>query len=119
MALAQISEIKKRKLSATSLRLGKLLIRELNKLQAPSGFDLQVRGIGLMVGFEILLANGRPATQESLSIVKRLLHRGFIILPEGEHANIIGFTPPLTISEAQLSRSVRALDRAIKEVCCL
>lgn len=118
MAIAQISEIKKRKLPATSLRLGKLLIRELNKLQAPSGFDLQVRGIGLMVGFEILLANGKPATGESLQIVKRLLHRGLIILPEGEHANIIGFTPPLTISEAQLARSVRALDRAMKEVCC-
>ena len=50
-----------------------------------------------------------PATAESLGIIKRLLHRGFVLLPEGEHANVIGFTPPLTISQRDLRRAVAAL----------
>jgi 4-aminobutyrate aminotransferase-like enzyme len=41
--------------------------------------------------------------------MKRLLARGFILLPEGEHGNILSLTPPLTITEAQLRRTLRAL----------
>jgi 4-aminobutyrate aminotransferase-like enzyme len=44
-----------------------------------------------------------------LQAVKSLLPRGFIFLPEGEHANVIGFTPPLTISASQLQAAVNAL----------
>jgi 4-aminobutyrate aminotransferase-like enzyme len=41
--------------------------------------------------------------------LKAMLARGFILLPEGEHANVISFTPPLTLSEAQLAGAVAAL----------
>jgi 4-aminobutyrate aminotransferase-like enzyme len=30
-------------------------------------------------------------------------------LPEGEHANVISFTPPLTITKAQLAKAANAL----------
>ena len=33
----------------------------------------------------------------------------YIFLPEGEHANVISFTPPLTITESQLAEAVEAL----------
>jgi 4-aminobutyrate aminotransferase-like enzyme len=42
-----------------------------------------------------------------------MLHRGFILLPEGEHGNVISFTPPLTISKAQLTVAVAALKRTL------
>ena len=38
-------------------------------------------------------------------MVKAMLKRGFVLLPEGEHSNVIGFTPPLTISPNQLRAS--------------
>ena len=44
-----------------------------------------------------------------MQIIKKMLHRGFILLPEGEHANVISFTPPLTITKAQLAKAVSAL----------
>jgi 4-aminobutyrate aminotransferase-like enzyme len=56
------------------------------------------------------LPDGQPATAIALAAIKALLQRGYIFLPEGEHANIISFTPPLTITRAQLARSVNALD---------
>ena len=62
-----------------------------------------------MAGVDLVRADGSPATAESLGIIKRLLHRGFVLLPEGEHANVIGFTPPLTISQRDLRRAVAAL----------
>ena len=39
---------------------------------------------------------------------------GFILLPEGEHANVISLTPPLTIPETQLRKTVRALARVLR-----
>jgi 4-aminobutyrate aminotransferase-like enzyme len=55
-----------------------------------------------------------PATTDALDIIKRMLHRGFILLPEGEHSNVISFTPPLTITAAQLQRTVRALGEELR-----
>jgi 4-aminobutyrate aminotransferase-like enzyme len=45
-------------------------------------------------------------------LIKKL-HAGFILLPEGEHSNVISFTPPLTITEAHLKTTVRALKKAL------
>jgi 4-aminobutyrate aminotransferase-like enzyme len=42
-----------------------------------------------------------------------MLQRGFILLPEGEHSNVIGFTPPLTISPNQLKTTVNALQELL------
>ncbi len=115
MALAQLKELKRLKLSERSAKLGKVLLAELGRLSAKT-LSLQVRGSGLMAGLELSHADGSPATAESLRIIKRLLHGGFIFLPEGEHANVIGFTPPLTISESDLLRSVNALANALRTV---
>jgi len=109
MALAQLAEIRRLKLVVRSRDLGEFLVDKLRELKAPS-LKLAVRGAGLMVGLEMTRRDGSPATSESLDIIKRLLHRGYIFLPEGEHANIISFTPPLTITRAQLLSAVRALE---------
>ena len=42
-----------------------------------------------------------------------MLHRGYILLPEGEHGNIISFTPPLTITEAHLTRMVTEIEKIL------
>ena len=108
MALAQIGELRRLKLIERSERLGRMLLSELVEFHA-AGLKLRARGIGLMAGVELLHRDGSPATAESIHILKRLLQRGFVFLPEGEHSNVLSFTPPLTISEAQLKQSVRAL----------
>jgi 4-aminobutyrate aminotransferase-like enzyme len=115
MALAQIAEIRRLKLVERSRDLGAFLVDLLRELKAPA-LKLAVRGAGLMVGLELTRRDGSPATSESLAVIKRLLHRGFIFLPEGEHANIISLTPPLTITRAQLQSAVRALDTELRRL---
>jgi 4-aminobutyrate aminotransferase-like enzyme len=114
MALAQISEIKRLRLCERSAKLGALLLAMLSKVQSPkSKIAYRLRAIGLMAGLELLNHDGSPATTESLRVIKVMLHRGFILLPEGEHGNIISFTPPLTITEAQLKRMMNELLRVL------
>jgi 4-aminobutyrate aminotransferase-like enzyme len=113
MALANLRELDRTDLIRASARKGKLLLSLLRRLKS-ARFALAVRGAGLLVGLELRTKSGVPATAESLAVIKSLLRRGFIFLPEGEHANVIAFTPPLTITEAQLRSSVAALQEAIR-----
>jgi 4-aminobutyrate aminotransferase-like enzyme len=149
MALAQIEEIRAKKLVQRSAELGKFLLDELNyylsrsrreealinsrkedirvssRRLLPEGtsnqptprhdIDIIIRGVGLMVGVELCLRPPVPATIVALRVIKEMLHRGFILLPEGAHANVISFTPPLTITRAQLAAAVKALQRALKD----
>jgi 4-aminobutyrate aminotransferase len=67
-----------------------------------------------MAGLELRRADGSPATGETLRAIKAMLQRGFILLPEGEQGNVISFTPPLTITEAQLAKTVAALAEVLR-----
>jgi 4-aminobutyrate aminotransferase-like enzyme len=115
MALAQIKEIEARKLVQRSAELGRFLLSALAKLKpTASNLAFASRGLGLLAGLEVCLPDGSPATAAVLQIVKALLQRGLIFLPEGEHSNVIGFTPPLTISESQLRQAVNALGEELQ-----
>ncbi len=109
MALAQIAEIERLKLATRAADLGKILLAALEKIEPAGGIKCSARGLGLLAGLELTLPNGQPATDVSLQAIKSLLQQGYIFLPEGEHANVISFTPPLTISAPQLARAVNAL----------
>lgn len=112
MALAQIREIRRLNLPRRSARLGRVLLAALAALARDArGAQLRVRGQGLLAGVEIRHADGSPAPRRALALVKTLLRRGFIFLPEGDPPNVISFTPPLTISARQLRTAVAALRR--------
>lgn len=114
MALAQIAEIRRLDLPARSAGLGGGLLDELRKLRSDR-FQLEARGAGLMAGLEFRDGAGGPAGEAVFRLVTRLLHRGYVFLPEGEHGNVLGWTPPLTITRSQLQASVRAVARELKD----
>ena len=59
--------------------------------------------------------DGTPAADIALSVIRRLLDDGFILLPEGAPANILSFTPPLTVGKSHITKLIRALGRALEE----
>jgi 4-aminobutyrate aminotransferase-like enzyme len=116
MALAQIQEIEARKLVQRSAMLGKTLLRQLNSLRIPhSAFRISARGLGLMAGLELRHRDGAPAGAAAMKAIKAMLHRGFILLPEGAHGHVISFTPPLTITERQVARTVENLAEVLRQ----
>jgi 4-aminobutyrate aminotransferase-like enzyme len=112
MALAQMAEIERLGLVQQSAKLGEVLLQQLDTLHATRNTQ-HARGLGLMAGLELRRPDNAPATAESIAAIKKLLQRGYIFLPEGEHANIISFTPPLTISETQMSEAVSELEKVL------
>ncbi len=119
MALAQIGEIRRLNLCQRSVELGAFLLDALALLRIPhSVLRTSFRGLGLMAGAELRLPDGKPATGIAMRVIKEMLRRGFILLPEGEHANVISFTPPLTITKRQLTRTVSALAEVLTTNGC-
>jgi 4-aminobutyrate aminotransferase len=109
MALAQLKEIEERQLVEQSALAGAHLL-ELLRQKLP---QYSARGRGLMLGLEFTHPDGLPNTALSLGVMKEMLLQGYILLPEGEHGNVISLTPPLIISKAQASRTVGALQMVI------
>jgi 4-aminobutyrate aminotransferase-like enzyme len=114
MALAQIEEIRRLRLVEKSASVGQFLLDRLRVLfdelaTLTTKFRYEVRGLGLLAGVEVWHADGKPATQLALECITRMLQRGFLLLPEGEHSNVIAFTPPLIVTERQLEAAIKAL----------
>jgi 4-aminobutyrate aminotransferase-like enzyme len=107
MALAQITAIRTGKLPQRAAQLGRFLVDRLHAVVPPPRGE--IRGRGLMAGVELKNRDGSPATDWAFAVIKEMLRRGFILLPEGQYANVISFTPPLTISRSELAAAVRAL----------
>lgn len=110
MALAQIAEIEGRGLVARSAAMGTYLLSGLSSLgRHRSGLRLGARGRGLLAGLEMRNPDSTVATGACVKLIKTLLRRGFILLPEGEHSNVVSFSPPLTISRRQIDAVLQAL----------
>jgi 4-aminobutyrate aminotransferase-like enzyme len=113
MALANIAELRSKNLVRTSERLGSYLLQRLQSLRG-SNLSLSPRGLGLMAGVELRKRDGAPATGDVWRIINDMLRRGFIMLPEGEHGNVLSFTPPLTITRQLLDAVVRNLSEVLQ-----
>jgi len=106
MALAQLKELKEKKLITHARRLGKKFKTMCNHISIPGA---RYVGRGLMAG----LAFDEGEGPRVMSAVKEMLQRGYILLPSGEHGNVITFSPPLTITEKQLERALVALQKVM------
>ena len=115
MALAQISEIRRLRLPEHAAKLGKFLLTELQSQIENRKPRTHARGLGLIAGLELRLPDGRPATEEAMRVIKDMLRLGYILLPEGADGNVISFTPPLTITQAQLAKTVGILADVLNE----
>ncbi len=114
MALAQIEEIREHELPDRAAKLGEFLFAELSKIETPKS-KITARGVGLMAGLDFRLANGAPDGETALRVIKAMLREGYILLPEGEHGNVVSLTPPLTITKAQLTETLSALQKVQHE----
>ncbi len=65
-----------------------------------------VRGRGLMLGVELLKADGAPDTERALRIVQRALNAGIILLADSPTANVLSLMPPFTIADDEIEFTV-------------
>lgn len=73
-----------------------------------------VRGLGLMIGVELVKEDGITPDPEAFpALGKYALEHDMMILPCGPDVNIIRFIPPLTVSTEELDRGIDILAGAL------
>jgi len=72
-----------------------------------------VRGLGLMIGIELVDGDGQPDARALEFVRQHLLDSGLIFHPCGPDHNIIRFIPPLLISPEDLDQGIQLIDDAL------
>ncbi|MEN8041623.1 MAG: aminotransferase class III-fold pyridoxal phosphate-dependent enzyme, partial [Actinomycetota bacterium] len=73
-----------------------------------------VRGLGLMIGVELVTEGNTPDTEAFAAIGNYAMDHGLFVLNSGPDTNIIRFIPPLNVSMEDLDRGIDILEDAIK-----
>jgi 4-aminobutyrate aminotransferase-like enzyme len=90
---------------------------KLRKLQKHNSLVGDVRGLGLMIGVEMVKDNKLTlATAEADAIRDACLRRGLLIGVGGIYGNVIRFPPPLIISRKQIDRAIGIFAEALQEI---
>jgi 4-aminobutyrate aminotransferase len=115
-ALATIDVIEQEKLMENATLVGGQLMDKLRELAVESRLIGDVRGLGLMIGIEMVKdkETKAKAKQEAKDVVLECFKRGVLLLTCGP--NSIRFSPPLVISEAQAKMAFEIFAESLAEV---
>ena len=115
-ALAVIDYIEKNELCKKADELGKVLKQGLENIQKKHPIIKDVRGIGLMLGAQLVKENGEPAIEESDIILEKLKDRGLIVGKNGLNRNVLAFQPPLVINKLDIETLLSNLEEVLGEL---
>ncbi len=112
--LATLEFMESARLGDKAVEKGNYLMSRLNELKEDYSLIGDVRGIGLMIGVELVGDNKEPAYEKREEIVKYAIERGLILLPAGD--SVIRFVPPLIISKNEIDMGLEIFEDALKAV---
>ena len=119
-ALANIEFMEREKLSTRAADLGEYTMGKLRSLQREQRVIGEVRGLGLMIGVELVRDEKlTPAAAEAESVRDALLRHGVLVGVGGVNGNVIRFQPPLVITRQQIDQALAAFATALAEVAQL
>lgn len=114
--LAVIEYLTENDLPARSERLGNYFKDRLMKLQEKFPVIGDVRGLGLMLGAELILPDGSANTEATDIVLEKMKDRGFLIGKTGMDRNVLTFMPPLIIEQSDIDRACDILELVLKEL---
>jgi 4-aminobutyrate aminotransferase/(S)-3-amino-2-methylpropionate transaminase len=116
-SLANIEFMLEERLCEQTAEKGAYLVDQLNKLKRDTPLIGEVRGLGLMVGIELITDENRtPAAAETESIRDHCLAAGVLVGVCGVYGNVVRVQPPLVITRQQIDQAVDAIALALEQV---
>ncbi|MCM3004056.1 aspartate aminotransferase family protein [Priestia koreensis] len=115
-ACATIDVLKDEGLVENARIQGDYALTKLQALQEKHTVIGKVRGIGLMLGIEIIHPEtGEPNGDGLMNILHKCLDKGLILYLSGNKGEVIRMMPPLTIDRDHLEWGISLLEEAIVE----
>jgi 4-aminobutyrate aminotransferase/(S)-3-amino-2-methylpropionate transaminase len=116
-ALANILFIEEEDLPSRATETGQYAMQKLKTLQEQNPIIGEVRGLGLMIGVELVRDEKlTPASAEAEAIRDSLLKQGVLVGVGGVYGNVVRFQPPLIITKEQIDRAIMVFESALAEV---
>jgi 4-aminobutyrate aminotransferase/(S)-3-amino-2-methylpropionate transaminase len=112
---AVLEVIESERLVARSAEMGEIFLEGLRRLTAKHACIGDVRGLGLMIGVEIVKdrASRDPAPQLTKRVQQAMRERGVLVAITGVHGCVLRITPPLVITGAEVKVALETLDAAL------
>jgi acetylornithine aminotransferase/acetylornithine/N-succinyldiaminopimelate aminotransferase len=120
VALKVLEVIERDKLAGNAREQGAWLLHQLERLMAENPRVITaVRGLGLMLGFELAPKENLPAfagveKAASIQFVTRLHEFGVLTIPSGD--SVVRLLPPLTLTRTQAGEGISAIERVVKSL---
>jgi 4-aminobutyrate aminotransferase-like enzyme len=116
-ALANIEFIQREGLSEKARQDGEYVMSRLRGLQEQYPVMGEVRGMGLMIGVELVADEAlTPAIVQAEAIRAYCLQNGVLVGVGGVYGNVVRIQPPLVITRDQLDRALEVLEQALEQV---
>jgi 4-aminobutyrate aminotransferase len=112
-AIATIDAISAEHLLEHGRTLGAVAFERLRLCARDNPVVGDIRGPGLMIGIELVDAQGNPNSSACNRVLEYCLERGLILIGCGLERNVIRFLPPLTVTAAELDQGLSILGEAI------
>ena len=115
-ALAVIAELTETDLLARAEKQGRLIRERLDPLTDALGIVGEVRGLGPMVGVELVVdeRTKEPNKLAAAAVLKRCHSNGVLILKAGTYDNVVRLLAPLVISDEDLHEGLDVLTEALE-----
>ena len=111
---AVLDVLEHEKLSSRAADTGAFFLEGLRRLGARHQNIGDVRGLGLMIGIEIVKdrASREPSVQLAKTVQRLMRERGVLVSITGVHGCVLRITPPLVITKDQVQSALYAFDSA-------
>jgi alanine-glyoxylate transaminase/(R)-3-amino-2-methylpropionate-pyruvate transaminase len=116
--LATLEIIDEEGIQQNALDVGTHLKDALIDLQDRHELIGEVRGLGLMLGVELVRDRGtkEPASTEAADVMERMKDRGVLVGKGGMFGNTLRIKPPMCINKDDADYLVAVLDEALAEI---
>lgn len=98
-------------------KMGEYFMSKLKVLKDKYPCIAEVRGLGLMIGVELMDEKGNPATTLASAIQKDCLEKGLLILTCGSYKNCFRFIAPLIVTTEEIDIAVEIVDKVLEKNC--
>ena len=115
-SIATIGVIRREGLLDHTVKLGELALQRLKRIAADHPAVGDVRGTGLMVGIELVSADGLPDRQRCDELLRYCFEQGLLLINCGLERNVIRFIPPLITSETELDMGLDIIAEGIRSL---
>lgn len=112
-ALATLDVVEEEDLVTRSADNGAHLITRLRALASDQAAMADVRGLGSMIGVEIVDADGAPSGKLARWVLDAAEDDGLLLLACGAHGNVVRWIPPLIATQEQIDEGIEIFAGAL------